>query len=144
MEPVPIPLRVANEFVRQHHRHNAPVTGCRFAVGAQADGRLVGVAIAGRPVARRLDDGKTLEVLRVCTDGTRNAASWLYSRVKRIAQLFGYRRVLTYSLQEESGASLRAVGARITGEVRPQGWDVPSRRRRDQGVYAKAKWRWDL
>ena len=69
------------------------------------------MAIAGRPVARRLDDGKTLEVLRVCTDGTPNANSFLYGRVKRIAQLMGYEKIITYTLEEESGASLRAVGA---------------------------------
>lgn len=144
MEAVPLHLKEANEFVRRQHRHSLPAVGCKFAVGCMADGKLVGVAIAGRPVARRRDDGKTLEVLRVCTDGTRNAASWLYSRVKRIAQLLGYHRVLTYSLKEESGASLRAAVARITGEVRPQQGDVPSRPRRDQAVYGKAKWRWDL
>jgi hypothetical protein len=47
----------------------------KFAVGASVDGKLVGVAIAGRPVARRLDDGKTLEVLRVCTDGSSREAN---------------------------------------------------------------------
>ena len=61
-------------------RHNLPTVGGKFAVGAAVDGKLVGVAIAGRPVARRLDDGKTLEVLRVCTDGTPSANSFLYSR----------------------------------------------------------------
>ena len=86
--------------------------GGKFAVGAAVDGKLVGVAIAGRPVARRLDDGKTLEVLRVCTDGTPNANSFLYGRVKRIGQLMGYTKILTYTLEEESGASLRAVAHR--------------------------------
>lgn len=70
-------LREANEFVDRHHRHNKPTVGCKFALGAAQDGKLVGVAIAGRPVCRRLDDGKTLEVLRVATDGTPNACSFL-------------------------------------------------------------------
>jgi hypothetical protein len=108
-------------------------------------GRQAGrVAIVGRQVARKLDDGKTLEVLRVCSDGTRNANSFLYRRVKWIAQLMGYKKVITYTLEEESGASLKAVGARVIGEVRPQEWSVPSRPRRSQPVYGRAKLKWEL
>jgi hypothetical protein len=113
MEAVPLHLREANDFVAKHHRHNLPTVGGKFSVGAAVDGKLVGVAIAGRPVARRLDDGKTLEVLRVCTDGTPNANSFLYGRVKRIALLMGYEKVITYTLGKESGALLRAVGAQV-------------------------------
>ena len=94
--------------------------------------------IGAGSVSRRLDDGKTLEVLRVCTDGTPNANSFLYGRVKRIAVLMGYARVITFTLEEESGASLKAVKARIVGEVRPQEWNVPSRLRKSQAVYGKA------
>jgi hypothetical protein len=144
MEAVPLHLREANEFVARHHRHNLPTVGGKFAVGAAVDGKLVGVAIAGRPVARRLDDGKTLEVLRVCTDGTPNANSFLYGRVKRIALLLGYSRVITYTLEEESGASLRAVGAQVVGQVQPKEWSVPSRPRESQAVYDKAKLKWEL
>jgi hypothetical protein len=144
MEAMPLHLREANEFVAQHHRHSLPTVGGKFAVGAAVDGKLVGVAIAGRPVARKLDDGKTLEVLRVCTDGTPNANSFLYGRVRRIAELMGYSTVITYTLAEESGASLRAVGARHAGEVRAKEWSVPSRQRKSQGVYAKAKVKWEL
>jgi hypothetical protein len=144
MEAVPLHLREANELVANYHRHNLPVTGCKFAVGAAVDGKLVGVAIAGRPVARRLDDGKTLEVLRVCTDGTRNANSFLYGRVKRIALLMGYEKVITYTLEEESGASLRAVGAQVVGQVQPKEWSVPSRPRESQEVDEKAKVKWEL
>jgi hypothetical protein len=144
MEAVPLHLREANEFVAKYHRHNLPTVGGKFAVGAAVDGRLVGVAIAGRPVARRLDDGKTLEVLRVCTEGTPNANSFLYGRVKRIALLLGYSRVITYTLEEESGASLRAVGAQVVGQVQPKEWSVPSRPRASQEVYGKAKVKWEL
>src|SRR5256714_10988635 len=112
MDAVPLHLREANEFVAKYHRHNLPTVGGKFAVGAALDGKLVGVAIAGRPVARRLDDGRTLEVLRVCSDGTPNVNSFLYGRVARIARLMGYRKVITYTLEEESGASLRAVGGK--------------------------------
>jgi hypothetical protein len=144
MEAVPLHLREANSFVAQHHRHNLPTVGCKFAVGAAVDGKLVGVAITGRPVARRLDDGKTLEVLRVCTDGTPNANSFLYGRIKRIGQLMGYTRILTYTLEEESGASLRAIGAQVVGQVQPKEWSVPSRPRESQAVYGKAKLKWEL
>jgi hypothetical protein len=144
MEAVPLHLREANEFVAQHHRHNLPTVGGKFAVGAAVDGKLVGVAIAGRPVARRLDDGKTLEVLRVCTDGTPNTNSFLYGRVKRIALLLGYEKVITYTLEEESGASLRAVGAEVVGQVEPKEWSVPSRPRESQAVYGKPKVKWEL
>lgn len=144
MEAVPIHLKQANEFVSQHHRHSKPTVGGKFAIGVEHEGKLVGVAIAGRPIARRLDNGKTLEVLRVCTDGTADANSFLYGRVKRIAALMGYQKVITYTLQKESGASLKAVGAKIVGKVQPQEWDVPSRPRRSQAVYGQAKWKWEL
>ena len=144
MEAVPLHIREANEFVRQYHRHNKPSAGGKFALGAAVEGKLVGVAIAGRPVARNLDNGKTLEVLRVCTDGTPNANSFLYSRVKRIAILMGYSMIITYTLQEESGASLKAVGAKIIGEVQPKEWSSPSRSRQSQDVYGKTKWKWAL
>jgi hypothetical protein len=144
VEAVPLHLRQANEFIARYHRHSLPTVGGKFAVGAAVDGKLVGVAVAGRPVARRLDDGRTLEVLRVCTDGTSNACSFLYSRCAKIARLMGYSRIITYTLQEEYGASLKAVGARIVSEVHPQEWSVPSRRRKTQDVYNKAKWKWEL
>lgn len=144
MEAVPIHLREANEFVGQHHRHNKPTVGGKFALGAAQDGKLVGVAIAGRPVARKLDDGKTLEILRVCTDGTPNTCSFLYARCAKIARLMGYQRVITYTLEEESGASLKAVGAHVVGQVQPKEWSVPSRPRKSQDVYSKAKVKWQL
>ena len=144
MEAVPIHIKEANAFVAKYHRHSLPTVGGKFAVGAVERGKLVGVAIAGRPVARPLDDGKTIEVLRVCTDGTPNCCSFLYARVARIARLFGYTRVITYTLEEESGASLRAVGGRIVGQVEPREWSVPTRRRKSQAVYGKKKLRWEL
>ena len=144
MEAVPLHLREANEFVAKYHRHCLPTVGGKFAVGVSVDGVLVGVAIAGRPVARKLDDGNTLEVLRVCTDGTANANSFLYGRVKRIAQLMGYQKVITYTLEEESGSSLKAVGAKVVSTARAKEWSVPSRQRKSQAVYDKVKMKWEL
>ena len=127
-----------------NHRHNKPVTGHKFSIGLFDDEKLIGVAICGRPVARMADDGLTLEVLRVCTDGTRNANSMLYSRVKKIAQVIGYRKVLTYTLAEESGSSLRAVGAQKDGIVKPREWSREKRKRETQNIYKKEKIRWIL
>ena len=110
LEIVPITLKEAKAFVKAHHRHNKPPTGWKFGVGVQSNGLLVGVATAGRPVSRALDDGRTLEVNRTCTDGTRNANSMLYGAVWRAAKAMGYRKAITYTQCEESGASLRAAG----------------------------------
>ncbi len=111
MNIAPITLRAANAFIDQHHRHNAPVRGWRFGAAVQdKDGATVGVATAGRPVSRHLDDGSTLEVNRTCTDGTRNANSMLYGAIWRAAKALGYRRCVTYIQGNETGASLRAAG----------------------------------
>ena len=144
MEAVPLHIRQANEFVARHHRHNNPTVGGKFALGAAQEGKLVGVAIAGRPVCRRLDDGKTLEVLRVATDGTANACSFLYSRCAKIARLMGYARIITYTLESEGGASLRAVGARATGPLESHEWGNPNRPRKSQPVYHEPNYRWEL
>src|SRR5262249_28069339 len=144
MEAVPLHLREANAFVAQHHRHNLPTVGGKFAIGASVDGVLVGVAVAGRPICRRLDDGQTLEVLRVCTDGTPNACSFLYARCARIARLMGYTSEITYTLASEGGASLRAVGATATGPLESHEWSNPNRPRKSQAVYAEPKFRWEL
>lgn len=142
MKVRPITLREANEFVRKYHRHNQPVVGSKFSIGAELDGRLIGVAIAGRPVARLLDNGRTLEIVRVCTDGTRNANSFLYGKVKQIGLLMGYEKIITYTLKSESGASLKAVGATKEAELKPQTWDRLNRKRTEQSVYSQEKIRW--
>lgn len=141
---IPITLRTANDFVRQFHRHNLPVLGSKFSIGAEIDGKLIGVAIAGRPVARLLDNGKTLEVLRVCTDGTRNANSFLYDKVRKIAALMGYEKVITYTLPSESGASLKAIGAKVEATTKPQSWGRKTRPRDDQPIFKQAKLRWNI
>jgi hypothetical protein len=107
---VPVTLRQAQEFVLRHHRHNKPPRGCKFAVGLRLGDQLVGVATAGRPIARALDDGLTLEVNRTCTNGTRNANSALYGACWRAGRAMGYVRAITYTQATEDGASLRAAG----------------------------------
>jgi hypothetical protein len=140
---IPVTLETANDFVRRLHRHNKPVTGSKFCIGVSQGvqceycagkgqifemmtatretcpkcrgerTQLVGVAIVGRPVAPRLDDGLTAEITRVCTDGTRNAASMLYGACRKASKAMGYDRIFTYTLPEEGGASLRAAGFKL-------------------------------
>lgn len=117
LEIRPITLRAANAYVGQMHRHNIPVAGCKFAVSVVEGERLCGVAVAGRPVARKLDDGLTLEIIRVCTDGTHNACSILYGACSRCAKEMGYKRVVTYTLVSEPGSSLKAAGFKNCGEA---------------------------
>ena len=131
----PISLRAANQYVEQLHRHHGPSRGHKFSVSVvDEDGELHGVAIAGRPVARMLDDGHTLEVTRVCTDGTPNACSMLYGAVRRIALAMGYRRdrILTYTLESESGTSLRASGWVNGGVCGGGSWSRATRARVDR------------
>ncbi len=127
----PLTLREANEFVRLHHRHHKPVPGAKFCIGASMGGAVVGVVIVGRPVSRMLDDGWTLEVNRSCTDGTKNANSLLYGAARRAAWALGYRRLVTYTLPEEGGASLRAAGWKCLGERGGGKWGRDSRPRVD-------------
>lgn len=103
-------LKAANSYVEQYHRHHGRVVGHKWSLAAYKDGHLCGVAIVGRPTGRRLDDGKTLEVTRLCTDGTRNACSCLYAAAARRARAEGYAKIITFILQSEPGTSLRAAG----------------------------------
>lgn len=125
----PITLKEANAYVAQNHRHNQPATGHKWSLACYDGDRLCGVAIAGNPVARRLDDGLTIEVRRVCTDGTRNACSALYGACGRVANEMGYRRIITYTLISEPGTSLRASGWKNCGVAGGVSWNVPSRQR---------------
>lgn len=133
---VPINFADACGFVAMWHRHLGPPVGHKYSIGCADEADILrGVVIVGRPVARSLDNGTTLEVTRCTTDGTPNACSMLYRAAWRAAAALGYRRLVTYIQAGESGASLRAAGLRVVAE-RParRGWDVPSRPREDRGV----------
>lgn len=140
-----IPLSVANEFVRCYHRHNRPVVSSKFNLGAvDEQGLLRGVAIIGRPVARMLDNGWTLEVTRVAADGCPNACSFLYGAARSATFALGYRRLVTYTLQEESGSSLRGAGWIRVAEIAARGQDWQNRPgRKSQSVIALPKYRWE-
>lgn len=129
---VPVTFSDACAFVSQYHRHHRAPQGHKFSIGLGLRGDLVGVAIVGRPVARRLDDGWTLEVTRLCTNGTANACSKLYSACWRIVREMGYRELITYILDTETGTSLRAAGWTCQGKAGGKSWNVPSRPRIDK------------
>lgn len=119
---VPVSLAEANKFVEEHHRHHKPVVGHKFSIGCADGEKIVGVAIVGRPVSRHLDDGWTLEVTRLCTDGTKNACSMLYGAAWRAVRAMGYKRLVTYILESENGASLRAAGWKCVGQAGGLRW----------------------
>jgi hypothetical protein len=144
MKIKPVSLKFAQEFVREHHWHNKPPIGHKFSVGLFDGDKCVGVAVAGRPVARVLDNGFTLEVTRTCTDGTRNANSMLYGAIVRAAIALGYEKCVTYTQHDESGASLRGAGWTPVADLPPRGgWDMPGRRRADIGSANVARIRWE-
>jgi len=134
MHPVPLTRSETNEYIRTHHRHHGPVAGYKFAIGSVIDDQLVGIAVVGRPVSRVLDNGLTMEVTRLCTDGTQNACSFLYAACARICKEMGYERLITYILESEPGTSLRATGWIDEGPAGGGSWDCPSRRRKDKGT----------
>jgi len=142
---VPVTFADACGFIAMWHRHHAPPRGMKFTVGVASDaGVLVGVAVAGRPVARQLDDGATLEVTRVATNGTPHACSMLYAACWRAAKALGYRRLVTYTQQGETGASLRAAGWHVIAARRARpGWNRPSRPRCDRGTEGIPRTLWE-
>ncbi len=144
MKVVPLTVTRANEVVGEWHRHNKPTQGGRFAIGAELDGKLVAVAIVGRPIARMVDATVTAEVTRLCVtpDAPKNACSFLYGAARRVWHTMGGKNLITYTLQSESGASLRAAGWQKVGEVKGAQWGRKSRARADQEVSAQAKFKW--
>ena len=137
----PIELREANAFVEGLHRHHSPVHRDKTRVAAYDGDKLVGVVQLARPVSRVLDDGSTIEVVRLCTDGTRNACSFLYGCAARIAREMGYTKIITYILDIESGISLKASGWHKECDTKGGQWNCPSRPRNTTAP-TRAKQRW--
>lgn len=145
MRTIRVELAEANAFVEQLHRHHKPVTGHRFSVGAEHRGALVGVAICGRPVARKTDQKNVLEVLRLCTNGEKNACSFLYAVCVRVAKELAFKRIQTFTLESEGGTSLEAAGwARGHVSKGKDGWQSREGRRDDQPTTPKIHWYKDL
>lgn len=144
---VPVSLAQAGEFITRYHRHHRRLKAHKFSVGvARRDTReLVGVAIIARPAARAFDDGRTLEVARTCTDGTPNANSMLYGAAWRAAKAMGFEKLLTYTQEGESGASLRGAGWSVLAHRKPRGgWDMPGRPREDSHQTHIARTLWSI
>ena len=139
---VPITLDEANAFVAEHHRHHKhPVPGCKFSIALAVNDKVIAVAIVGRPVARMIDDGWTLEINRLCTDGTANSSSCLLAACRRAAFALGYKRLVTYTLPTESGRSLIADNWKCLGEAGGGMWSRESRPRVDKApMQGKLKW----
>lgn len=141
---VPTTLEEANAYVTVHHRHHDPVTGHKYSIAIADDANKVrGVCIVGRPVSRMADNGWTLEVNRCCTDGVANGCSMLYRAAWRAAKAMGYARLITYTLPDEGGASLRACGFVLLGERGGGKWTRESRPRVDTHP-TQMKWLWEI
>tara|TARA_R100000773_G_scaffold44641_1_gene46807 strand:+ start:4927 stop:5373 length:447 start_codon:yes stop_codon:yes gene_type:complete len=140
----PIIQRDAKEFINNYHRHHKAPTGDIYRVGLKKKNELIGVIMVGRPVNRNLDDGKTVEVLRCCIHGYhKNACSKLYSTAVKIAKNLGYEKIITYTLQKESGSSLKAVGFINEKKIKGRLWDTPKRPRKQISLfqeYDKIRW----
>lgn len=140
LEIRPIGLKAANNFVEKYHRHHKATAGHKFSICVCSGETIVGVAICGRPVSRYMDDGTVIEINRLCTDGTKNACSMLYGACCRIAKDMGYRKIVTYILQSETGSSLKASNFVCEGEAGGEIWT--GSRARDNGVPKEKKTRW--
>lgn len=144
MRVVPLTLKEANAFVDKLHRHHKPVVGHRFSLGLRReDGSLAGVVICGRPVARMVDPATTLEVTRLCTDGTFNACSMLYSAAARTSKEMGFEKIQTYILDEEPGTSLKASGWVLEGHTYGGAWsdkEGKAGRKNDHPLNPKQRW----
>ena len=137
---MPITFNKACDFIKQHHRHHKPTIGCKFCIGLFQGEKIVGCVVCGRPVSRFLDDGLTLEINRLCTDGTRNACSMLYGAACRVAKEIGYEKVITYILESENGASLKASNFECEGIAGGTHWT--GKRNRGQEIPSEMKTRW--
>ena len=141
-EVVPLTLKTANLYIEAHHRHHKPVRGHRFSIGCMQNGDLIGVAICGRPVARKTNYNEVLEVTRLCTDGTKNTCSFLYSACARIAKEMGFKKIQTFILDTEHGSSLKASGWIIDGYTQGLQWKHSDgkERRTDQPTCDKKRY----
>ena len=142
MRTVALELKDANAFITEHHRHHAPVKRDKWRFGVVDDnGKLIGVLNAGRPVARLLNDGKTIEILRCCSDGTPNLCSFMLGRARRIAKDLGYSKMISYILGTENGASYKAAGWHKEADTRGHSWNHSGRPRKTAApVCDKQRW----
>ena len=151
----PVTKDAARRFVQDEHRHNEAPSKMQvsFAIGLYIGAELVGVVTVGRPVARALDDGYTIEVNRTCVAGyVKNANSMLYGAASRAAKAMGYRKIVTYTLHDETGASLKASGFVCVADIGARSWEKANttRTRYDTNLFGERrqaqgmpKYRWE-
>ena len=132
LELQPITYKEACDFISKYHRHHLPPQGWKFGVAVNNGNNIVGVITVGRPVARYYDNGLTLEVTRCCTDGTKNACSKLYGTAWLVTKSLGYKRLITYTLASEKGASLKASGYKLLNQTKGGSWNCLNRPRVDK------------
>jgi hypothetical protein len=149
MKITPLTQKQAKAFITEHHRHLKASRGDIFRFGLEVDGQLVGAMMVGRPVARRLQDGYTLEVTRCAINGYhKGACSKMYAAAWRVGASLGYKRIITYTNQDESGASLRGAGWTIDNEHdlatkrSKSGWNNRLGRQQDLFKKNETKIRW--
>lgn len=144
MKIVPITQRDAKAWIDKVHRHLDPPVGDIIRVALTSDGIIVGVGVAGRPGARGLQDGTTIEVTRVAVlEGYPNACSIIYGALRRAAKSLGWQRVVTYTRADEPGSSVKAAGFRLDGHVRGRDWSCRSRPRKAvKEIIDKNRWMW--
>lgn len=137
----PLTLKEANAFINKYHRHHNGTVGCKFSIGLYEEEKLIGAAICGRPVSRYLDNGKICEINRLCViKDKHNACSMLYGACSRIAREMGYKKIVTYILQSESGTSLKASNFICEGIAGGTHWT--GKRNRNQNIPQEMKTRW--
>jgi hypothetical protein len=141
----PLPQRAARAWVKQTHRHlDDYPAGDLFRVALDVNGHMSAVGVAGRP-CRMLQDGYTAEITRIaCASPVEvNACSRLYGALRRAGIALGYRRFVTYTLEDEPGTSLRAAGFHDDGLTDGGEWDRKSRRRKAaKQAGRKRRWIW--
>lgn len=141
MEIRPITFKQASEFINKYHRHHNATVGCKFCIGLYHKDSLIGCAVCGRPVSRYYDNGLTCEINRVCViEGYKNGCSMLYGACCRIAKNMGYKKIITYTLKSENGASLRASNFICEGQSGGTHWT--GKRNKAQSIPNEFKKRW--
>jgi hypothetical protein len=150
----PITIKEANKFVDEHHRHHRPTTrNCgKWAISAidNISNDLAGVAICANPVSATYMDGYTLEVTRLCVKDNcpKGTASFLLAKCAKIWGQMGGRKIITYTLDYESGASLKGAGWEVIASVKPHNsWNRKSKMdgkfRDNLVIYQHKKFRWE-
>lgn len=140
----PVSLQESNEFIEQYHNTHKRIYGFKFGVGiVNEDNKLIGVATAGRPVSRHLDDGYTIEITRVCTNHSeKNMSSRLIGALSRASKALGYKKIISYTLVEEEGISFKASNFSPVHTTKAETWNRDKRKRIDKAPIGK-KIRWE-